>query len=108
MKTKVIIIAMLFGLNTGLVFANSDRDGKTDAGSVTPDRTPAFSLAPQYPHEAGFNEDLNEIILVMEDRLLVPFVPSQADFDDDPAFFARNSAGLKPIPPQEADFSDSL
>ena len=100
MKTTTIIIAAIFTLQAGILFADNDNivtpvTNETSVITLT-------TLAPSTPVEATFEE----MIPVNEINSLIPVTPSEATFEEMPADMI-SLVMLAPVMPVTADFNDS-
>lgn len=91
MKASVTILAAIFTIHAGILFAGND-----NAPVVNENIT--ISLAPSTPVEATF-EDVAAIDAIS----LMPVTPSEASFEETPATLP-SIADLSPVIPIVADF----
>ena len=123
MKTTFYIIAMFFGFQSNLLFANgiaaqsifSDQLSYAiyeEVNSVT--EVPLISaeelkeLAPVNPKEADFSDNDLVSTTALSAATLAPALPSEADFtDSDVSILDLMVPDLAPKTPGEADFIDS-
>jgi hypothetical protein len=127
MKTKMILLAAILGLQINLSASNPG----TPITSISNINSDFFlSLIPTNPREATFEEmtafgviDFSDIAPVMPDEadfsdvvpepavnvsMLAPVLPSEADFTDTIEDDILDVTLLAPIPPTEADFEDAF
>jgi|WetSurMetagenome_2_1015567.scaffolds.fasta_scaffold248191_1 hypothetical protein len=99
MKTSVIILATVLGLQANILFAaNPDRNCST--GTAT--ESCIAWLAPATPRVADFEEASPSEATTIDLISLKPVIPEVADFSD-----AGSDLNLAPEVPAVADFSDS-
>jgi hypothetical protein len=99
MKTTTIIIAAIFTLQAGILFAGNDNvlipvSNETSSMTIT-------ALAPSTPAEATFEE----ITMIDEMASLVPVTPAEASFEEMPSDMI-SMVLLAPATPITADFND--
>ncbi len=101
MKTTTIILAAIFTLQVGILFAENDNISTSvinETSAIT-----LVSLAPSTPVEATFEE----IITVNEMVSLVPLTPAEATFEEMPSDMI-SLVMLAPVTPATADFQDTI
>jgi hypothetical protein len=99
MKTTTIIIAAIFTLQAGILFAGNDNIS-TSVSIETPAITFAV-LAPSTPVEATFEE----MPMLNETASLTPVAPAEASFEEMPSDMF-SLLMLAPATPITADFND--
>ena len=101
MKTTKFVLAAIFTLQLGILFAGNDNI-TTPATEVTSSIN-MVSLAPTSPVEATFEE------IVVENTFfgLSPITPVEADFED-LSIEMVSVNDLSPVMPSVADFSDTV
>ncbi|MEI7725774.1 MAG: hypothetical protein WCK09_11765 [Bacteroidota bacterium] len=100
MKTTTIIIAAIFTLQAGILFAGNDNIS-TPVANITSAIT-LTALAPSTPVEATFED----MIPLNEMNSLIPVIPAEATFEEMPADMI-SLVMLAPVTPVTADFNDS-
>jgi hypothetical protein len=98
MKATTIILASVFALSAGILFAGNDRFSttiSTEASTIT-----LAAVAPTTPTEATFED----FAAVTEFTGLVPVTPAEATFEE--FIEVGDFAGLAPVMPSEASFED--
>jgi hypothetical protein len=95
MKATAVILATLFTLQSGILFAGIDN-------APAANETSAISFAPVTPSEATF-EDATTISVID----LMPLTPAEATFDDMPVALPL-IGNLSPATPSEVDFEDMV
>lgn len=101
MKTKMILLAAILGLQINLSAANTKTPVNT-ISNISPDFF--LSLIPTTPREASFEEMTAFAVINFSD--LAPVMPVEADFSDVVPESAINLSALASVLPLEADFSD--
>jgi len=95
MKATAVILAAIFTLQAGILFAGIDNAPAANDKST-------ISFAPVTPAEATF-EDATTISVVD----LMPLTPAEASFDDMPAVLP-SVGNLSPATTSEVDFEDMV
>ena len=124
MKTTFYISAIIFGLQSNLIFA-ARGDAQSLYSAVIPGMTteiiydlpviPVMSfpeitnLAPVTPKEADFNDSAPVPANTSVNDILLPMTPREADFSDSDADMLNLLVPvLAPSTPKEADFKDTV
>jgi hypothetical protein len=101
MKTTTTILAVIFTLQIGVLFAGNE-DITTPSTEVTSSLN-ILSLAPSSPVEATFEDIAVDNTIIG----LPPVIPADASFEDF-SLELISISDLSPITPLVADFSDSV
>ncbi len=98
--TTISIIAAVFSLQAGILFANNDNSPLPASNDAS--ASYCIALAPSTPAEATFDETL----FVSDFSVLGPVTPAEASFEES-AEVLTSAVILAPVTPSTADFEDA-
>ena len=100
MKATFTIIAAVFTLQAGILFAGNETISTTVANESA-----ITTIAPSVPLEATFDD---ATIAVVDFVSIAPSTPVEADFSDVAPSESFDLMSLTPVTPVVADFNDSI